>query len=169
MILAESYFQPDLDKVITQECHPDLRGTNVLDFALALIAPLKAINEDFKANRAKNLSDLRVVRSTIQFEEFLNNEHDPEERRIRIINILPAMDESIIHGVGSQAASSLMYGISENPAWQMILKGLDADADPVNFIVQIPSALDTESIRDQITEFIEKFKLLTTNWIFEVV
>lgn len=168
-MITESLFNPNLDRVVTRECHPDLRGTDVLDFALALIGPLKGINNDFKEQREANLKNLRFIRSTCQFVKLLNDLFDASARRIEIVNKLNPSDESIIYGVESLQPSALIYGLDDNPAWQMTIDNVDADTDLVNFIVQIPAAINTELIKDQITEIIEKYKLLTTTWTFEII
>ena len=168
-MIPELAFAYDPLVVLRRECHPDLRDTNVYDFGLALLRPLINLQTTFKAQRIENLARLRSVHSVCQLRKLLNDLFDPTLRRIFITNILDSNDLAIIFGANSLQQGGLIYSDPIKRPWMMRIDGVATTETGVDFIVYIPADLDTEDARDGLTEQIEKYKLLTSTWKFELI
>lgn len=168
-MITELAFAYDPEVVLRRECHPKLRDTNVEDFGKALVQPLINLQTQFKAQRLENLAKLRSVHSVCQLRKLLNDKFDSILRRIYITNVLDVNDLAIIFGANSLQQGGLIYSNPVKRPWMMRIDSVTTAETGVDFVVFIPADLDNEDAKDGITELVEKYKLLTSTWKFELI
>lgn len=78
------WFNLDLDKLVILLLLMEWRRVKTVNFIQSLIAPLKTTHYNFRINRIKNLYKIRHNWMKCYMESALNDEFDPQERRITI-------------------------------------------------------------------------------------
>lgn len=80
----QGWFNLDLDKLVILLLPIAWRRPRTVAFLQALVAPLKSLHYNFRINRVKNLYRIRHNWMKCYMEAALNDEFDPQERRITI-------------------------------------------------------------------------------------
>lgn len=128
----ESIYKIDFDRLVALLLPSFLRKAKMLAFLRILIVPIKSIHYEFQQKRTRQNGDLyrlKINGQVCYLRKMLNDNFDPEKRRIRIVD-------------GNQFNRKYLYTRGENKSvylGKMYLRGRSDYADTgIDFIVEIP-------------------------------
>ena len=135
-----------------------LRGPRLLAWLRALLAPLRQLYATFLLYAEAARIELSYNSQTIVLESALNDQFDPDLRRITIDNSDTELQPLYFNLRSEQQPEKYLRLVAEGPPWTYAYLYAEF-ATQIDFTVRVPVALRTPQRTDQLNARVRRFKL----------
>jgi len=135
-----------------------LRRSRFTAWLLALLAPLRQLYATVLLYQAASFRELSYNGQTIRLEGALNDQFDPDARRIRIDNSDLDLTPIYFNFVSEQQPEKYLLFAPESPPWTYAFLYVEFSTQ-TDFTVHVPVVLRTDQRTNQLNARIKHFKL----------
>lgn len=140
-----------------------LRKPRLLAWLGALLAPLQQLYAAFLLYAEAARIELSYNSQTIVLEGALNDQFDPDARRIRIDNSDTELQPLYFNFLSEQQPEKPILFVVESPPWTYAYQYVEFSTQ-TDFTVRVPRLLRTAQRTDQLNARIRRFKLATRHY-----
>lgn len=157
---TDSRYRVDFDHLATLLLPALLRKPKLRAWLGALLAPLCQLYATFLLYAEATRIELTYNSQTIVLESALNDQFDPDLRRIRIDNSDTELQPLYLNFISEQQPEKYLLFTAESPPWTYCYAYAEFSSQ-TDFTVRVPVLLRTPQRTDQLNARIRHFKLAT--------
>lgn len=157
-------YRVDFDYLATLLLPSLLRKPRLRAWLAALLAPLRQLYGAFLRYAEAARIELSYNSQTIVLEAALNDQFDPDLRRITIDNSDAELVPLYFNFLSEQQPEKIIRFAAECPPWTYAYAYAEFTTQ-TDFTVRVPSLLRTDQRTDQLNARIRRFKLATRHYL----